>query len=43
MKARELGLALDEEKLPLYLDEVKAQATRQQRALTDEEFAAIVR
>ena len=42
-KARELGLALDEEKLPLYLDEVKAQATRQQRALTDEEFAAIVR
>lgn len=42
-KARELGLALDEEKLPLYLDEVKAQAIRQQRALTDEEFAAIVR
>lgn len=42
-KARELGLPLDEEKLPAYLDEVKARATQRQRTLTDEEFAAIVR
>ena len=43
LKAKELGLDVREEELPALLDEVKAVATRLQRALTDDEFAVIVK